>query len=106
MSRGMRDTAPRITTPGTDGANHDGAERSIDDTIFTVPAPGYAATEHIVVQRPKRRRARMIAAVLLVVVLAATGAYFLFRPAQGLPTASVRRGTIISTVETTGKLQA
>ena len=55
----------------------------------------------------KRKRPwKVLLPVLFAAIALAVIAYFLFRPTSTVATAIVRRGTIISTVETTGKLEA
>jgi HlyD family secretion protein len=58
------------------------------------------------ITRPRKSRVRLIVPLLLVVVVAAIAAWWFLQPAKTADTATVRRGTIISTVETTGKLEA
>lgn len=56
---------------------------------------------------PRRRnRRRIIVGVLLAAALLAGALFWVLRPSKAAQTATVRRGTIISSVETTGKLEA
>lgn len=54
---------------------------------------------------PRRRRWRMWLAIGLALATLAVILFLLLRPSRGPATVAVRRGTIISSVETTGKLQ-
>ncbi len=107
----MADTLKRETT--TDGAEHaNGIEHSTTTVVTQLSTPSQPATSRfadesdITLLPPKRNRLRVAVPVLLIVALAIGTTYFFFRPVQGPPTAAVRRGTIVSTVETTGKLEA
>ncbi|MDQ6693004.1 MAG: HlyD family efflux transporter periplasmic adaptor subunit [Chloroflexota bacterium] len=55
---------------------------------------------------PARRRGRLIVPLLLLAVLAAGVGYFLLSPSKGVTTTTVHKGTIVSSVQTTGKLEA
>ncbi|MDQ3929062.1 MAG: biotin/lipoyl-binding protein, partial [Chloroflexota bacterium] len=55
---------------------------------------------------PKRRRWRILVPVLLVAAVIVMAIFVLASPPKGPATAQVTRGTIISSVETTGKLEA
>ena len=70
------------------------------------PSTAAIAGEDMEITRPKRSRARLIVPVVLVLAVAGLVAWWFLQPAPAADTAVVRRGTIISTVETTGKLQA
>src|SRR5436190_20026552 len=107
----MADTLKRETNITTDGAEHaNGIEHSTTTVITpasTQPSTSRFADEsEITLLPPKRNRWRVALPVLLVIAVAVGTGYFFFRPVQGPPTATVRRGTIVSTVETTGKLEA
>src|SRR5690242_3071158 len=64
----------------------------------------------VVLEEPRRRqglrRGLIAAGLLALLVLGGLGAWQLFAPRNAVPTASIRRGTIVSTVQTTGKLAA
>ena len=55
---------------------------------------------------PKRRRWRIWLILGLALLAAGVALFFVLRPTNRLSTVTVRRGTIISSVETTGKLEA
>jgi HlyD family secretion protein len=55
---------------------------------------------------PRRRRWRVIVPLALLAVALVAVAYFLATPSKAVSSATVTRGTIISSVETTGKLEA
>jgi HlyD family secretion protein len=80
-----------------------------DATVVAAPvapaAPKLVEVEEVRYTR-KRRPWRIILPVALVVVAALALAYIFLRPTSTVTTAIVTRGTIISSVETTGKLQA
>lgn len=71
---------------------------------------GYArelSTAELASMRPRRSRLRIVLPVLLVLLLGVGAIWWFFlRPADAVPSAAVRRGPIVSTVETTGKLEA
>src|SRR5204862_1700972 len=69
-------------------------------------ASRFADESEITLPPPRRRPWRIALPVLLVIALAVGVGWYFFRPVAGPPTATVRRGTIISSVETTGKLEA
>src|SRR5687768_9459147 len=87
------------TTPNPNGSN-DGTQRNLDET-----EPVVSQYEEISVVKRKRPWKVLLPVLVLAVALAVAG-YLLFRPSKTLSTATVQRGTIISTVETTGKLEA
>ena len=122
----------RENTPSTNGVDHtngaehtNGLDQSADATIVTpvtlsapaqdtttypVAEPGtsrFVDESQIELMRPRRNRWRIaIPALLLIAVAVAAAYYFFLSPPAPPPTATVQRGTIISTVETTGKLEA
>jgi HlyD family secretion protein len=105
----MREITTKQTTPTTNGYEHgDGVEQA--DTVVVAPTDGqasrYADASEIELRPPRRSPWRIAVPVLLVLALAVGAAWFLLRPAPSAPTATVRTGTIVSTVETTGKLEA
>lgn len=55
---------------------------------------------------PRRRRWRVVVPLLLAAAVIIAALFILASPPKGPETAQVRRGTIISSVETTGKLEA
>jgi HlyD family secretion protein len=65
-----------------------------------------AGEEELRIEPPRRKRWKVIIPITLVLVLLAAGLYFLLRPTKSALSATVQKGTIISTVETTGKLQS
>ena len=103
----MADTLKKPITPLTDGHTN-GADHADDDTLVAAPTlPNPPATvEDIPMLTPKRGRWRLAIPIILIIAVAIGTGWFFFRPAKSAPTAIVRRGTIISTVETTGKLEA
>src|SRR4051794_18743659 len=111
-----RDTVP---TPTTNGAEHtngngngngNGSEPTQNTTVVAASASAasrYAETGDIQMLPPRRRRLRVVLPVVLLAALAVGVLwYFVLRPTRSVSIATVQRGTIISTVETTGKLQA
>lgn len=103
----MKDASTK-TTPAGDGIhNGNGTDGVLDESATLVsPAASSRYADDMHIAPPKRRRWRIVIPVVLVLALVFAGAYLLFRPARSAATAPVRRGTIVSTVETTGKLQA
>jgi HlyD family secretion protein len=81
---------------------------AVMQTALTEPEAeaGYASFDEQYLLPPRRRRWPVVVAGLFALLMLAGVAYWLLRPAGGVLTAVVRRGTIISTVETTGKVQA
>jgi HlyD family secretion protein len=65
-----------------------------------------AGEEELRIEPPRRKRWKVIIPITLVLVLLVAGLYFLLRPTKSALSATVHKGTIISTVETTGKLQS
>jgi HlyD family secretion protein len=103
----MSKTVPPVTDPGT-GAAHPG--NGFDQTTVpnAVGTDGFAIAgeEELRIEPPRRKRWKVIIPITLVLVLLAAGLYFLLRPTKSALSATVQKGTIISTVETTGKLQS
>jgi HlyD family secretion protein len=107
----MRQTLPKGITAPTDGAEHgNGAAYSEVASTTVVAAPSAPAITPQLVEevRYTRRRSpwRIVLPIALVVAIALALAYLFLRPTTTVTTAVVTRGTIISSVETTGKLQA
>src|SRR5688500_17201429 len=84
-----------------------GSNGSKDGTQLNLGAtePVVSQYEELSVVRRKRSWKVLVPVLVLAVALAVVG-YLMFRPSKTLSTATVQRGTIISTVETTGKLEA
>jgi HlyD family secretion protein len=103
----MSKTVPPVTDPGT-GAAHPG--NGFDQTTVpnAVGTDGFAIAgeEELRIEPPRRKRWKVIIPITLVLVLLVAGLYFLLRPTKSALSATVQKGTIISTVETTGKLQS
>lgn len=105
----MTNTLSRQTTPKDEAVSTNGAEHtSTLKTTVDAPAstPGYTDITGITVLPPKRRRWRVLIPIIAAILLTVGALYFALRPTKSVATATVRRGTIISSVETTGKLQA
>ncbi len=89
----------RTANPGSNGSS--------DTAGLHLSEPELAVTQYEERQVIKRKRPwKVLLPVLLVSIALAVAGYLLFRPSKALTTATVRKGTIISTVETTGKLEA
>src|SRR5438105_10709107 len=106
----MRETLPRDITAPTDGAeNGNGAAHTdvVETTVVASPVAPTAAPKLVQEVRYTRKRNpwRIILPLALLAAVALALAYFFLRPAAPVVTAVVTRGTIISSVETTGKLQ-
>src|SRR5919201_586528 len=101
----MKRIQTRETTPTTNGLEDPGGADS-STGIVAARSPSLLDENDLVIQRPRRRRWRVVVPIVLLLAVAAATAYYFFRPQGNIPTAVVRRGTIISTVETTGKLEA
>jgi HlyD family secretion protein len=105
----MRETLhPKTGAPTTDGVEHTNGwdDLSAGDTTLAIPTSASRYADEVQMLPPRRRRWRGALAVVLVLAIALVGGYFLLRPAESAPFATVRRDTIVSTVETTGKVQA
>lgn len=104
----MTDTLPRQTTKTNEIASANGAAHAAISKTTNGPAntSSYSATTEINMLPPRRRRWRMLIPAVLAVLVAIGALYFLLRPTKSVLTTTVQRGTIISSVETTGKLQA
>ena len=97
----QKDTRNIETAPGTQNG-HEG--------VNGVEGNGFArelSSVELATMRPRRSRLPIVLFVALVVLLAlGTIWWFFLRPGKAVLTATVSRGTIISTVQTTGKLEA
>src|SRR5690349_18282760 len=106
MRTNMKDTLTRRTEPAGNGIEHtNGAEHDMQVTGLTESDPGmtYAAAT---ILTPRRRPWRAVLAIVLAVLVVAAVAWWRFSPTKSQLSATVTRGTIVSTVETTGKLEA
>jgi RND family efflux transporter MFP subunit len=70
------------------------------------PSAVYASFDEQYSLPPRRKPWLVLVAGALALVLLAVVGWWLLRPTSNVTTATVRRGSIISTVETTGKVQA
>jgi multidrug efflux pump subunit AcrA (membrane-fusion protein) len=96
----QKDTRQIDTAPGT---LHGADTLNGSDNGFARELTG----AELASMRPRRNRLSIVIPVVLVLLLAVGALWWFFlRPGKAAPTAAVRRGTIISTVETTGKLEA
>lgn len=87
------------------GNDSNGNIRHIPDEQPTTAMPRATAREsQVVLRRP--RKWRVVVPVLLALTTLLGAIYFLASPAKSISTATVRRGSIVSSVETTGKLEA
>lgn len=105
MAKDTLDKKPASTDSGVAHAN------GVDNLTSSGMPGGFPSTpaiagEDMEITRPKRSVARLIVPVVLVLAVVGVAAWWFLQPAPAADTAVVRRGTIISTVETTGKLQA
>jgi HlyD family secretion protein len=73
-------------------------DNEADVIVQTFDEAGYVA--------PKRKTWRIVVIALLAIALVAALAFWLLRPSRSAQSAAVRRSTIISSVETTGKVEA
>src|SRR4051794_13130713 len=109
----MADMLTRDTETTSNGVEHANGNGSKDGHASVITSAQPAATpstgqarvvdnSEIVVAPPKRNRLRVVVPVVLIAALAVAAAWwFLFPPPPPPPMATVQRGTIISTVETT-----
>src|SRR4051812_28643025 len=100
----MKDTLGKPVDTGVDGAGHtNGSGNGTED----LGVHEYVMdTQSSMAITRKRRPWRIIVPLAIVALLALGVAWWLLTPSKVLPTATVTRGTIASTVETTGKLEA
>ena len=97
----MNKTIPRTAEPVSDG-NIDGNGKG--DAEFGGATSTSMTEDRLLV--PRRRPWRVIVSVALILLLAVIAGFILLRPSNRALTTTARIGTIISTVETTGRLQA
>jgi HlyD family secretion protein len=104
----MRQTIPKTTNPTPNGRSEDGSMTPlvVDDPTTVTNFAEIATENEVTVRRKVVGRRRILVALAVVAAVAIAVAYFLLQPPKGVLTATVHRGAIISTVETTGKLQA
>ncbi|MFL5732193.1 MAG: HlyD family efflux transporter periplasmic adaptor subunit [Chloroflexia bacterium] len=112
----MKQIERREIEPATNGADHangvdDGSAATLAISRPPVagahtPDPRALDDSDLVLRPPRRSRWRVIVPIFLLLAVAVGVAYYFLRPQAGAPMATVRVGTIISTVETTGKLEA
>src|SRR4051812_37117295 len=100
----MKDTLGKVVEPTADGVGH--TNGSGDGTVDLSTEEYVSGTQSSMAITRKRRPWRIILPLAIVVLLALAAAWWLLTPPKALPTATVTRGTIASTVETTGKLEA
>ncbi len=103
----MKDTLTRETPQATGPAEHTNGSDAGAKLAGTAnpPMPRSVAREAQVLL-PRRRRSRIIIPLLLTALTLVAVIYFFASPTRSVPTAVVHLGTIISTVQTTGKLEA
>ena len=100
---------PAHSGNGVDGKD-DTALVTTDDVVTAVSQPSgridYGAFDDTAFVTTRRKRRGLWLVIGLVALLLVVAAFFLFRSTRAVTTATVQRGTIISSVQTTGKLQA
>ncbi|HEX8219329.1 MAG TPA: efflux RND transporter periplasmic adaptor subunit [Chloroflexia bacterium] len=104
----MKDTPTReasTSTGDSDRGNGAGHHTPDDAGLTTGFSQPYSQREAVLLP-PRRRRWRLALAALLAAAVIIAAIFVLASPAKGPATAQVTRGTIISSVETTGKLEA
>jgi RND family efflux transporter MFP subunit len=101
----MKDNLTRTTGPATNGVEHSNASTDGLGNTDDVAEQTTWSTQSTLTT-PRRRPWRIIVPLAVLGLLAVVAAIWLLTPPKALPTATVTRGTIISTVETTGKLEA
>lgn len=103
----MKDTATREATTYTDDLGRsNGSEGHEQDTLPALATGMPFSQREAVLLPPRRRRWRIVVPLLLVAAVVVVAAFLLASPSKGGETTQVSRGTIISSVETTGKLEA
>jgi multidrug efflux pump subunit AcrA (membrane-fusion protein) len=100
----MKDTLSKTTNPATNVVGH--TNGSGDGTVDLATDDSMLGTQSSMLVSRKRGPWRIILPLALVAVLALAVGWWLLTPSKVLSTATVTRGTIVSTVETTGKLEA
>lgn len=104
----MKDTITRGTPTGTDDMERgNGASKYTSEPgdLPTGLSQPFGQREAVLLA-PKRRRWRILVPVVLAAAVIVAAIFMLASPPKGPATAQVKRGTIISSVETTGKLEA
>ncbi len=104
----MKDTITREAPANTEDierGNGAGIYNSDPGDLTTGFSQPFGQREAVLLA-PKRRRWRIVVPVLLGAAVIVAIIFMLASPPKGPATAQVRRGTIISSVETTGKLEA
>lgn len=97
----------RTSGNGIDSGNgHASLNGKIEDASILASDNAAVSGAEIELMRPKRSKLRIIVPVLLLAIAAVVVGWVLLQPAKGPNTVTVTRGSIISTVETTGKLEA
>lgn len=100
---------PAHTGNGANGKD-DMALVTTEEVVTAIERPSeaidYATFDDSEYMVTKRRRGRMWLALGIAALLVAGALFFLLRPGKSLTTVTVRRGAIISSVQTTGKLEA
>lgn len=103
----MKDTATREVPSYTDDISRgNGSDGHAQDTLPALSTDAPFSQREAVLLPPRRRRWRIVVPLALAVVVIAVAVYLAATPPKGGSIAQVRRGTIISSVETTGKLEA
>ncbi|MEO8289135.1 MAG: HlyD family efflux transporter periplasmic adaptor subunit [Chloroflexota bacterium] len=97
----MKDTLHKDIEVAGNGVEHLNGNGASDSGVAASTMGDMA-----LLSRPKRRPWRIALPILLVLLVAVAAAFVLFRPGKSITTAVATRGTIVSTVETTGKLEA
>src|SRR5438552_17257163 len=102
----MKRIQPQEVSTITNGAEDPAGADLASTGVVAARSSSLLDENDLVLRPPRRKRWRVVLPILLLLAIAAATAYYFFRPQGNIPTAVVRRGTIISTVETTGKLEA
>jgi HlyD family secretion protein len=103
----MKDTLTReVPTATGDSDRGNGAGQNTTETGLTTGFSQPFNQREAVLLPPRRRRWRIVVPLLLAAAVIGVAVYLLAAPPKGPATAQVTRGTIISSVETTGKLEA
>ncbi|MDQ3929393.1 MAG: biotin/lipoyl-binding protein, partial [Chloroflexota bacterium] len=104
----MKDTITREAPTGTGEAvrGNGAGQHSPLEPELTGGFSGPLGQQEAVLLPPRRRRWRIVVPLLLAAAVIIAAIFILASAPKGPATAQVRRGTIISSVETTGKLEA